>query len=80
MRFPRRPAPKPHSGGAGRNYSFRLTVKDPFGAQGIARWCKYVEPRTPQVITFTATPATINGTVLDAELAGDHADSVSLPV
>jgi len=47
---------------AGQNYSFRLTVKDTLGAQGIARVSvtvgKPVPPPPPQII-FTANPSTI---------------------
>ncbi len=48
---------------AGQNYSFRLTVKDPFGAQGIARTS--VTSGTPAssaplIVAFTANPTSIN--------------------
>jgi hypothetical protein len=47
---------------AGQNYSFRLTVKDPYGAQGIARVSitAGATAATAPVIAFTANPTTIN--------------------
>lgn len=50
---------------AGQNYSFRLTVKDPYGAQGIARVSITAgTPGTgvsaPLIVSFTANPNTIN--------------------
>jgi OmpA family/PKD domain len=47
---------------AGQNYSFRLTVKDPYGAQGIARVSitAGTPAATAPVIVFTANPTTIN--------------------
>ncbi len=46
---------------AGQNYSFRLTVKDTQGAQGIARVIVNTSnPAPPQVIAFVANPTTIN--------------------
>jgi hypothetical protein len=50
---------------AGQNYSFRLTVKDPYGAQGIARASVTTGTPTttssaPIIVAFTANPTTIN--------------------
>ena len=49
---------------AGQVYSFRLTVKDPYGAQGIARVNVGVVTPTPQlspqIVIFQANPGTIN--------------------
>jgi hypothetical protein len=50
---------------AGQNYSFRLTVKDPYGAQGIARVSITAGTPTtaataPLIASFTANPTTIN--------------------
>jgi hypothetical protein len=50
---------------AGQNYSFRLTVKDPYGAQGIARVSITAGTPTttvtaPLIVNFTANPSTIN--------------------
>jgi len=49
---------------AGQNYSFRLTVKDPYGAQGSARVnvgvIPPVTPLAPQIVIFQANPTTIN--------------------
>jgi len=47
----------------GQNYSFRLTVKDPYGAQGIARVSIAAgtpAASAPLIATFTANPTTIN--------------------
>ena len=47
----------------GQNYSFRLTVKDPYGAQGIARvsiTAGTPAASAPLIATFTANPTTIN--------------------
>jgi hypothetical protein len=65
---------------AGQNYSFRLTVKDPFGAQGVARVSVNTgNPAPPQVITFTANPATINaGQSSTLTWQVINADSVSI--
>jgi hypothetical protein len=48
---------------AGQNYSFRLTVKDPYGAQGIARTSVTTgtpASSAPIIVSFTANPTTIN--------------------
>ena len=50
---------------AGQNYSFRLTVKDPYGAQGIARvsitaGTPVTTATAPVIVNFTANPTTIN--------------------
>jgi hypothetical protein len=50
---------------AGQNYSFRLTVKDPYGAQGIARvsitaGTPVTTVTPPIIVAFTANPTTIN--------------------
>ena len=48
---------------AGQNYSFRLTVKDPYGAQGIARvsiTAGTPVSSAPIIVNFTANPTTIN--------------------
>ncbi len=48
---------------AGQNYSFRLTVKDPYGAQGIARvsiTAGTPASSAPIIVNFTANPTTIN--------------------
>ena len=48
---------------AGQNYSFRLTVKDPYGAQGIARvsiTAGTPAASAPLIVNFTANPTTIN--------------------
>jgi hypothetical protein len=48
---------------AGQNYSFRLTVKDPYGAQGIARvsiTAGTPASSAPLIATFTANPTSIN--------------------
>ena len=48
---------------AGQNYSFRLTVKDPSGAQGIARvsiTAGTPVSSAPIIVNFTANPGTIN--------------------
>jgi len=48
---------------AGQNYSFRLTVKDPYGAQGIARvsiTAGTPAATAPIIVAFTANPLTIN--------------------
>ena len=48
---------------AGQNYSFRLTVKDPYGAQGIARvsiTAGTPVSSPPLIVAFTANPTTIN--------------------
>jgi hypothetical protein len=51
---------------AGQNYSFRLTVKDPYGAQGIARVSittgtpAVTVASAPLIVNFTANPSTIN--------------------
>ena len=48
---------------AGQNYSFRLTVKDPYGAQGIARvsiTAGTPVSSAPIIVSFTANPNTIN--------------------
>ena len=45
---------------AGQSYSFRLTVKDPLGAQGTAHVTVSAgNPAPPQIITFTANPTSI---------------------
>jgi hypothetical protein len=47
----------------GQNYSFRLTVKDPYGAQGIARvsiTAGTPAASAPLIANFTANPTTIN--------------------
>ena len=47
----------------GQNYSFRLTVKDPYGAQGIARvsiTAGTPVSSAPIIVNFTANPGTIN--------------------
>ena len=45
---------------AGQSYSFRLTVKDPLGAQGVARVTVAAgSPAPPQIISFTANPTSI---------------------
>ena len=47
----------------GQNYSFRLTVKDPYGAQGIARvsiTAGTPASSAPLIVNFTANPNTIN--------------------
>jgi hypothetical protein len=51
------------SAAAGQNYSFRLTVKDPYGAQGIARVSVTVgtpAATAPLIVSFTANPTSIN--------------------
>ncbi len=46
---------------AGQSYSFRLTVKDSLGAQGIARVSVTTgAPGAPQILLFSANPASIN--------------------
>ncbi len=48
---------------AGQNYSFRLTVKDPYGAQGIARvsiTAGTPAATAPLIVAFTANPTSIN--------------------
>jgi OmpA family/PKD domain len=48
---------------AGQNYSFRLTVKDPYGAQGIARvsiTAGTPASSAPIIVNFTANPTSIN--------------------
>jgi hypothetical protein len=48
---------------AGQNYSFRLTVKDPYGAQGIARvsiTAGTPASSAPIIVNFTANPNSIN--------------------
>jgi K319L-like, PKD domain/OmpA family len=47
----------------GQNYSFRLTVKDPYGAQGIARvsiTAGTPVSSAPIIVNFAANPSTIN--------------------
>ena len=47
----------------GQVYSFRLTVKDPYGAQGIARVSITVgtpSSSAPLIVSFTANPTSIN--------------------
>lgn len=47
----------------GQNYSFRLTVKDSYGAQGIARvsiTAGTPAATAPIIVNFTANPSTIN--------------------
>src|SRR5262249_4036570 len=45
---------------AGNVYTFRLTVKDPLGAQGVARVSVgAVAPSLPLILAFTAFPDTI---------------------
>ena len=48
---------------AGQNYSFRLTVKDPYGAQGIARvsiTAGTAASSVPLIVSFGANPTAIN--------------------
>ena len=48
---------------AGQNYSFRLTVKDPYGAQGIARvsiTAGTTASSAPLIVSFAANPTSIN--------------------
>ncbi len=48
---------------AGQNYSFRLTVKDPYGAQGSARvsiTAGTPAATAPLIVAFTANPTSIN--------------------
>jgi hypothetical protein len=46
---------------AGQNYSFRLVVKDTFGAQGQARTRVQTQAALPvQIVFFTGTPTSIN--------------------
>jgi hypothetical protein len=60
---------------AGQSYSFRLTVKDPLGAQGTARVTVAAGNPAPPQITFTANPtsiaagqsSTLNWTVVNAD-------------
>jgi hypothetical protein len=71
---------------AGQNYSFRLTVTDPYGAQGIARVsvttgtpATPATPAPPQIIVFTANPTTINaGQSSTLSWQVINADSVSI--
>jgi hypothetical protein len=65
---------------AGQTYSFRLTVKDALGLQGIARVnVNTGNPAPPQIITFTANPATINaGQSSTLSWQVINADSVSI--
>ena len=59
---------------AGQNYSFRLTVKDPYGAQGIARvsiTAGTPAATAPLIVAFTANPTTHQcRAVIHIELAG----------
>jgi hypothetical protein len=51
------------AGATGQIYSFRLTVKDPYGAQGIARTSVTIgtpASSAPVIVSFTANPTTIN--------------------
>jgi len=51
------------SAATGQNYSFRLTVKDPYGAQGIARvsiTAGTPASSAPIIVNFTANPTSIN--------------------
>ena len=51
------------AGAAGQYYSFRLTVKDPYGAQSIARTSVTIgtpAATAPLIVSFTANPTTIN--------------------
>jgi len=64
---------------AGQVYSFRLTVKDPFGAQGVARVSVGVVAQLPpQIIQFTANPSTINAGQSSTLAWTVIADSVSI--
>jgi OmpA family/PKD domain len=51
------------SAASGQNYSFKLTVKDPYGAQGTARTSVTVgtpSATAPLIVSFTANPTSIN--------------------
>jgi len=45
---------------AGQTYGFRLTVRDSFGLQNIARTTVTVSAGAPMIASFTATPSAIN--------------------
>ena len=66
----------------GQNYSFRLTVKDPYGAQGIARvsiTAGTPASSAPLIVSFTANPTTINaGQSSTLSWQVSNADTVSI--
>ena len=66
----------------GQNYSFRLTVKDPYGAQGIARvsiTAGTPASSAPLIASFTANPTTINaGQSSTLSWQVSNADTVSI--
>jgi hypothetical protein len=70
------------SAAAGQNYSFRLTVKDPYGAQGIARTSVTTgtpAATAPLIVAFTANPTSINaGQSSTLSWQVTNADSVTI--
>ena len=67
---------------SGQNYSFRLTVKDPYGAQGIARvsiTAGTPAATAPLIVSFTANPTSINaGQSSTLSWQVTNADSVTI--